>query len=95
MGVQLAAVPTRRLTLSEPRQEVSVEDPLVSIAVLGEKFADASWNHASNRSATVTFVLASRPRSASLIISASVRWASRLPPRTVRYEYRCLPVTES
>ena len=58
--------------------------PRVSFTVFGEKSPAACSNHASISSPAVALVRTERPRSASVTISFSTRWASRLPPRTVR-----------
>ena len=66
-------------------------NPRVSFTVLGEKSGAAKANHASSSSPTVALLRAVSPRSASVIISAITRCASRLPPRTVRGRVPLLP----
>ena len=52
--------------------------------LIGEKSGAAKSIHAGSNSPTVAVVRTVKPRSASVIISASTVYASRLPPRTVR-----------
>jgi hypothetical protein len=70
-------------------------NPRVSFTVFGETSPAACSNQASTSSPAVALVRTDRPCSASVTISARTRWAARLPPRTVRVAWRCLPVTGS